>query len=199
MSQDPTRRALIAIDFVNEIVDPKGKLAGRGYADFLERHGTLGRLPRLLTAARDAGLPVFHVRVGFSKDYLEQPAHSPLFGPARKNQIFRMGTWNTEFHDAARPNEGETIIQKHRVSAFYGTPLDLTLRNLGIGELIIAGVATDLAVQTAARDAHDRGYRVRIVADCCAAASDEDHEDTLRLLRKLATVDTLDDLIEALA
>jgi nicotinamidase-related amidase len=199
MTRDEARRALLAIDFVNEIVDPKGKLAGRGYSDFLARHGTLARLPRLLKAARQARIPVFHVRVGFSADYLEQPEHSPLFGPARKNQVFRMGTWNTEFHEAASPEKGETIIQKHRVSAFYGTPLDLTLRNLGIGEVIIVGVATDLAVQTAARDAHDRGYRVRIVADCCAAASDRDHEDTLRLLEKVAAVDTLEKMIEALA
>lgn len=198
MSQSEMLRALVAIDFVNEIVDPKGKLARRGYSDFLDRHGTLDRLARLLKAVRHARIPVFHVRVGFSTHYLEQPEHSPLFGPARKNEIFRMGTWNTEFHDSARPEEGETVIQKHRVSAFYGTPLDLTLRNLGIGELIIAGVATDLAVQTAARDAHDRGYSVRVVGDCCAAASDQDHEDTLRLLKKVAAVETLEDLIEEL-
>lgn len=193
MNTEP-RRALIAIDFINEIVDPKGKLSGRGYADFLERHGTLDRVGRLLACARTAGLPICHVRVGFSEDYREQPEHSPLFGPARKNQVFRMGTWNTEFHARARPDPGETVVQKHRVSAFYGTALDLILRNLRIGETLIAGVATDLAVQSAAREAHDRGYRVTIVSDCCASANDRDHEDSLRLLSKIAAVTPLDEI-----
>lgn len=187
-------RAVLAIDFVNEIVDPKGKLSGRGYGDFLARHRTLDRVQSLLASARTAGVPIFHVRVGFSDDYREQPAHSPLFGPARKNQVFRMGTWNTEFHPQAQPAPAEAVIQKHRVSAFYGTPLDLTLRNLGVDTLLIAGVATDLAVQSAAREAHDRGYRVTVVGDCCASTSDRDHDDALRLLAKVATVWTLADV-----
>jgi nicotinamidase-related amidase len=189
--------ALIAIDFVNEIVDPKGKLSGRGYADFLERHGTLDRVAELFRFGRRARIPIFHVRVGFSEDYREQPEHSPLFGPAKKNQVFRLGTWNTEFHPKAQPDRGEAVIQKHRVSAFYGTPLDLVLRNLGIAEVIIAGVATDLAVQSAAREAHDRGYRVRIVGDCCASVSDRDHEDALRLLAKVAKVQTLSETLSS--
>ena len=188
---DRSGRSLIAIDFVNEIVDPKGKLSGKGYGDFLERHGTLDRVEQLLRAARRAGLPIFHVRVGFSADYREQPEQSPLFGPARRNRVFIRDTWATEFHPRARPEPAETQILKHRVSAFYGTPLDMILRNLGIGEVLIAGVATDLAVQSAAREAHDRGYVVTIVSDCCASVSDSDHEDALRLLSKVAAVKTL--------
>jgi nicotinamidase-related amidase len=190
----PGTRALISIDFINEIAHSEGKLSARGYADFLDRHGTLDRIARLLAAARGGGVPVFHVRVGFSPDYREQPEHSPLFGPARKHQVFALGTWATEFHPLAQPAAGETVIVKHRVSAFYGTPLDLILRNLGVGEVLIAGVATDLAVQSASRDAHDRGYRVTIVGDCCASVSDRDHEDALRLLSKVARIASLAEL-----
>lgn len=185
---DSTSRALIAIDFVNEMADPKGKLAGRGYASFFEQHKTLDRVHELLEAARRESLPIFHVRVGFSPDYLEQPEGSPLFGPAKKNKVFQLGTWNTEFHPKAAPLPDEKQIIKHRVSAFYGTPLDLMLRIAGIQEVLICGVATDLAVQSASRDAHDRDYAVTIVSDCCAAASEEDHDQALRLLSKIATV-----------
>jgi len=187
-------RALIAIDFVNEIIDPKGKLSGKGYADFLDRHDTLSRVEQLFGMARAAGLPLFHIHVGFSPDYLEQPEHSPLFGAARKHGIFKLGAWGTEFHSKARPINGEREILKHRVSAFYGTPLDLILRNAGITELLIAGVATDLAVQSTTREAHDRGYSVTVIGDCCASSNDRDHEDSLRLLSKVATVKSLSDL-----
>jgi nicotinamidase-related amidase len=132
--------------------------------------------------------------VGFSADYREQPEQSPLFGPARKNGVFTLGTWATAFHPKAAPLADETVLLKHRVSAFYGTPLDLVLRNTGVRRLLIAGVATDLAVQSAARDAHDRDYVVTVVSDCCASATDRDHEDALRLLSKVAGVETLDSL-----
>lgn len=186
--------ALLMIDFVNEFADPKGKLAGKGYADFLERHDTMTRVAHLLAKSRAAGLAVFHVRIGFSEDYCEQPEQSPLFGAARRNEIFKVGTWGTEFHPLARPLKGERIILKHRVNAFHGTPLDLILRRCGISDLTIAGIATDLAVQSAARDAHDRDYRVTIVGDCCASSNDRDHADALRLLSKIAGVRPLAEL-----
>ena len=192
--KQPSNRVVIAIDFVNEIVDPNGKLAGKGYAEFLERHGTLDRVAQLLTQGRAAGLTIIHVHVGFSPDYAEQLEQSPLFGPARKNEVFKLGAWGTEFHAKAQPQAGEKQILKHRVSAFYGTSLDLILRNANVREVLLAGVATDLAVASAVREAHDRGYAVTVVGDCCASTSDRDHEDALRLLSKVATVATLADL-----
>ena len=51
-----------------------------------------------------------------------------------------------------------------------------------------------MAVQSAARDAHDRDFACRVVGDCCLAASDEDHQQTLRLLAKLARIVTLDEV-----
>ena len=193
MTTTPSR-ALLAIDFVNEIVDPNGKLSGKGYGHFLERHATLTRVADLMDKSRAAGIPIFHVHVGFSPDYREQPVHSPLFGPARKNEVFKLGTWGSDFHHSAEPRDGEVVILKHRVSAFYGTPLDLILRNCGISDVFVAGVATDLAVQSAAREAHDRDYRVTVVGDCCASSSDQDHEDALRLLSKIATVRSHEDI-----
>ena len=90
------------------------------------------------------------------------------------------------------PNE--PVLTKHRVSAFYGTPLDVILRANGIREVLICGVATDLAVQAAARDAHDRDYVVTVVSDCCGAASDEDHETSLRVLAKIGAVKPLSEV-----
>jgi len=55
-------------------------------------------------------------------------------------------------------------------------------------------VVTDLAVQSAVRDAHGRDYMVYVLRDCCAAASDDDHERTLQLLSKVASIESLDSL-----
>ena len=194
MAAFTTENALLLIDFINEIVHPDGKLAGKGYADFDARHGALARAGRLLRTARDAGFAVIHVGVGFSPDYKEQPEASPLFGGAKKFGVLQSGTWGTQFHAATAPLAGEAVLTKHRVSAFFNTPLELLLRTYGVRNVFIAGCATDMAVQSAARDAHDRDFACRVVGDCCIAASDEDHQQTLRLLAKLARIVTLDEV-----
>jgi nicotinamidase-related amidase len=186
--------AVLFIDFINELVDPKGKLAGKGYADFEQRHGTLDRVDRLLALARNRGYAVCHVGVHFSGDYKEQPETSPLFGAAKTRGVLAGGTWGAEFHAKAAPLPAEACITKHRVSAFYGTPLELLLRTCGVRRVLVAGCATDLAVQTAVRDAHDRDFATVAVGDCCIAASDEDHYQTLRLLGKVASVLTLEQI-----
>lgn len=190
MVSEKQTTGLLLIDFINEIVDPKGKLSGKGYSDFVARHGTLSKAHSLLSSARSEGIPIFHVRICFSPNYVEQPELSPLFGSARKFGAFQAGTWATEFHPKVAPEAHEVVLEKHRVSAFYGTSLDLVLRNQGIQNLLICGVATDLAVQSAVRDAHDRDYIVTVVSDCCGAANEEDHEQSLRILAKIAKTTT---------
>lgn len=194
MDLNDQNTGLILIDFINDIVDPKGKLAGKGYSRFIERHEVLAKLQRLLSAWRASNRFIAHVRVGFSPGYIEHPASSPLFGGAKKFSALELGTWGTEFHPTVLPKMNEPVVVKHRVSAFYATSLDLVLRTNGISRLVICGVATDLAVQSTVRDAHDRDYLVYVLRDCCAAASDQDHEQSLQLLSKIASVESLDSL-----
>ena len=189
------QKAVVIIDYINEIIDPKGKLAGKGYAAFDEKHKTLDNVKKLIELGRRKQLPVFFVRIGFSSTYSEHPENSPLFGGAKKFGALQLGTSATEFHPKIAPVATDTVITKHRVSAFYGTPLDIVLKKHQVTEILLAGVATDLAVQSAARDAHDRDYAVTIVADCCAAASEEDHETSLKVLSKIAKVVMLNELI----
>ncbi|MDP2759784.1 MAG: isochorismatase family cysteine hydrolase [Sideroxyarcus sp.] len=194
MASFTTDTAVVLVDFINEIVDPKGKLAGKGYAEFDQRHGTMDRVNQLLLLARSRGFAVCHIGLRFSSDYREQPETSPLFGGAKKFGALMEGSWGAEFHLKAAPISGEACLPKHRVSAFYGTPLELLLRTYGVRRVLVAGCATDMAVQAAIRDAHDRDFLAVVVSDCCMAASDDDHNQTLRMLAKVAAVLTLDQI-----
>ncbi|WP_170285870.1 cysteine hydrolase family protein [Propionivibrio limicola] len=195
MASFATHNALLLVDFVNEIVDPNGKTSGKGYADFDARHGSLDRVSALLTQARKEDFAVIHVRIGFSADYKEQPEASPVFGGAKKFGALQLGTWGTEFHPKAAPTENETVITKHRVSPFYGTPLEAILRTFGVKNLFVAGVSTDMAVQAAIRDAHDRDFACHVIGDCCIAPNDDDHAHALRLLGKLSKIITLEEFL----
>lgn len=193
MAAFSTHNALLLLDFVNDIVNPNGKTAGKGYADFDKRHNSLNRVGELLAHARKDDFAIIHVRVGFSADYKEQPEQSPIFGGAKKFGALQLGTWGCEFHTLAAPLENEAIITKHRVSAFFGTPLESLLKTYGVKNLFVAGVSTDMAVQAAVRDAHDRDFVCHVISDCCIAPNDDDHADALRLMSKLAKIITLEE------
>ena len=77
---------------------------------------------------------------------------------------------------AARPDE--LILDKLSLSPFNSTALDQYLHNMHIENLVVAGVLTDAAVETTARDAGDRGYTTIAVEDACAALAPEHHEAT---------------------
>lgn len=183
-----TKSALILLDFINEVVDEKGKFAGKGYPAFVKEHGTLDNVNTAIAKARAKDVPVIFVRVGFSSDYREWPETSPLFGAAKKFGALQLGTWATEVHQSINKTEADFLITKHRVSAFYATSLEAILRTLKVDTLLLGGVATDLVVQSTARDAHDRDYRVVVLEDLCGAGSEEDHTNALRTLAKLAVV-----------
>ncbi len=188
MKRETMTTALILLDFINEIVDEKGKFAGKGYPAFVKTHGVLDNVNAAIAKARAKDIPVIFVRVGFSFDYREWPESSPLFGAAKKFGALQLGTWATEIHESLNKTDEDFFITKHRVSAFYATSLEAILRTLKVDTILFGGVATDLAVQSAAREAHDRDYRVVVLEDLCGAGSKEDHANALLALAKIATV-----------
>jgi nicotinamidase-related amidase len=189
------KKALVVMDYINEIVHPEGKLSGKGYSAFVEKYNTIENLTNAITMARENDFSIVYVKVGFSEDYNEHPAASPLFGKAKEYKALTLGTWATEFLEQLDVQKNDKIVIKNRVSPFFETDLHHYLQMKNITEVYLAGVATDLVVQSAARDAHDRDYNVRILSDCCAAANEKDHEDSLITMGKIGIVDTYKNLL----
>jgi nicotinamidase-related amidase len=188
------KKALLVIDFINEIVDKTGKLAAKGYADFITEHKTFERLNTAINTFRQTETPIIFVRLAFKPSYNNQPKASPVFGKAHEFGILADGTWSTEINDAVDYREGDEIVVKTRVSAFHETGLTELLRNKGVTEVYITGVATDLAVEAAARSAHDNDFTVKVITDACAAANQNDHDKSLQVLPKFSQLVTIADL-----
>lgn len=181
------KTALLILDFINDIVHPDGKIAAS--AEFVKENNVMAHANNAIAFARKNGIPVVFIKVGFSSGYKECPESSPIFSRA-KQQALQLNTWGTEFHDEIKKEKGDLTIIKHRVSAFYSTSLEAFLRANQIESLMICGVSTDMAVQTTAREAHDRDYKVIIVSNACGTASTELHDNTLKSLQILTKVVT---------
>lgn len=178
--------ALLVLDFINDIVHVEGKFIAT--AKFVNEHHVMDHANTVIAYARNHAIPIIFVRVGFSPGYIDCPLHSPLFGKAKEHHALALNTWGTAFHEQVDLQPQDLIIRKPRVSAFYATALEPFLRVKSIEHLILTGVSTDMAVQTTAREAHDRDYRVSIVSDACGADSMESHLFTLKGLERIGSV-----------
>ncbi len=183
---------LLVIDFINEIVNSKSK-AGSCAKHVLEKN-VMEKANKAIAWARKNTIPVAHVKVGFSANYIECPKHSPIFSKAPENNLFKLNEWGCEFHEDMDVRAEDKIIIKHRVSAFYNTDLETVLRAHDINTIYLSGVATNMAVELTAREAHDRDYQVVVIGDACGSWNEEMHQTALSILSKLAKVISVDEL-----
>jgi nicotinamidase-related amidase len=105
-------------------------------------------LTRLLAQARQAHIPVIFVQNNGETGAPDEP-----------------NTPGWHIHPALAPTEDETVLQKEMEDAFYQTPLSQKLAELGVTRLIIAGLQTEMCVDTTIRAAKSRDYDVTLVAD----------------------------------
>ncbi|MEU3524264.1 isochorismatase family cysteine hydrolase [Streptomyces sp. NPDC038707] len=185
------RPALLVLDLINEIAHPEGRFPDKCLDQVVER-GVIERSATAIARARAQGIPVIYVVVGFTPGYGDWPRDSPLFAEVPDGDRLLLGTWATRVVDELKPEPGEPVVAKRRVSAFHGTHLDTLLRAREVDTLLLLGVTTDLVVLSTAREAHDRDYRVEVLADATATETPELHEAALTLLARTATVTTVD-------
>ncbi len=182
-------KAFIIIDYINEITHEKWKLSTKGYYNFIQENNTFEKINAKIQEARSNNDLIIFVKLAFDTKYYNQPKESPLFGKAKAFGILQEESWGTEINDHLDfRKDTDIIVVKNRVNAFYQTNLNLILQNNNIKDIEVCGVATDLAVSSFVRDAHDRDYNVTILEQCCAAATYEDHKNSIAILSKLATI-----------
>ncbi|MGC0421053.1 cysteine hydrolase family protein [Embleya sp. AB8] len=172
------------------------------------QHATVARVPdpdyvprvaRAIAAARDAGIPVLHVVIGFRAGHPDiHPANS-LFA-ALPTGAFTADDANAAIHPDVVPLPGESVVTKKRVSAFAGSDLELLLRSGRIEHLVLAGIATSGVVLSTVRQAADLDYRLTVLSDGCADADPEVHRVLLdKVFPRQAEISTIDDWAKSLA
>lgn len=181
---------LLVLDMINDLVHEDGPNGKKGYGPELARRNTLGNAELAIRKAREAGVRIGYVRVGFSADYRECPPTSRIFQGAKKAGMFKLGTWGTEVHPRLAPQADDFDIVKHRVSPFYATSLEAILGAIGVRKLVILGVSTSGAVLSAAKDGHDRDYEVTVVEDACSTLSEASHQAVIEQMQRMTTITT---------
>ena len=104
----------------------------------------------------------------------------------------------TQVHPAVSPHPGDVEVVKKRVSAFSGSDLDVVLRSLEVGSLVLTGISTSGVVLSTLRQAADLDYELTVLRDACADIDDEVHRVLLdKVFPRQATVVATDDWASA--
>jgi nicotinamidase-related amidase len=163
---DPSKTALLIMDYQNGIMpmvpNPDELLDGaRKAIDLIRsRGGTIG-----------------YVRVGFADaSEIGGAMGKRVGGAAGALENLHADHANTQVHADIAPEEGDIVVRKNRVGPFGSTDLQEQLQARGIDTLVLAGISTSGVVLSTVRDAHDRDYRLIVLADLCADRDPEVHE-----------------------
>ncbi len=184
----PGNTALLIVDMQNDFCAPEGVFARSG-VDVSPAGRVLPALRALLAGARDAGVPVIFLVSEYSSPdnrYLSEV----FLGQARRRwngryvtlPVCQRGTWGIDFYADIRPRPDEVVVWKHRFDGFIGTDLDTILRSRQIRRLVVAGVTTEVCVESTVRHAFFRDYACVVPRDAVAAYDGEMHERSLRLM-----------------
>ncbi|MFY3706851.1 cysteine hydrolase family protein [Achromobacter dolens] len=184
-----TDAAVLALHYQNDVLHPEGKIRVGLDADGAVRQRVLHGAAALLDGARGLGLPIVHVRIAFRPDYADLLPNCDIFRNVASIGAVAEGQWGSAFYEGLQPVAGsprEFVVKHTRISAFYGTPLEETLRLLGARRLVVAGVATHSVVEGTVRHAADIGFNVMVAEDACASADPAVHDASLASMRLIA-------------
>lgn len=188
----PQNCALVVVDMQNDFLSPDGFFArnpdrvGGGTIDQMQ--STVPHIQNLIRAARQTNVPVI-----FTKGYEDvRLRRGPGFRRAIKwhekdgdgSVNSQSGTWGAELYEGIEPQEGDTVVEKHKWSSFDGKDkdgrtLDEILKEKGVQTLVIAGVVTETCVHSTAQEAFNKDYLVVVPENSVGSNKPEQHKTVL--------------------
>jgi nicotinamidase-related amidase len=149
----------------------------------------IARTAKLTRAFRERGLPVILVNA---------TGVAPGRTDAGMRKFSFAADW-TEFVFELEQHASDYIVSKQRWGAFIGTTLDDYLRERGVTQVVLTGVATSAGVESTARSAYDLGYNVTLVVDAMTDRDPDGHRHCIeKIFPRLGETDTTGNLLKLL-
>ncbi len=198
MKINKNKTALLIMDYQNDLVHEKGKIASFGIAKHAKEQNSIENIKKLLDKARSSRIKVIFIKVEYEEGYPELTnAKAPKYVITPEYNAVIKGTWGAEIYETLKPLEGERVFSKSRTNPFTNPNFGKELQ--GLETLILAGVATNFVVEATARTAADLDYNIIIAEDCCASMNKEMHEFSIKnILLNLGIISNSKEICNAL-
>jgi len=200
MKLDASKTANVLIEPQNDFLKPGGTMF-QYIKDQLAQRNVIQNLQKLLDGARKKQVKIFYVPFhGFEEGFPELKKGGPGAAGLRGIEMDMKADWGTgawlkgtpgpEIIDELTPQKGDIIVEgKKTLDAFHSTALDYLLRANEIEYVAFSGFHTNWCVESSARSAYDKGYRVIVIADCTGTDTEEEQKYAERLIfPKIGTV-----------
>jgi nicotinamidase-related amidase len=185
---DPAATALLVMDYQNAILER-----------FTDPDRLLDGANRAIARVRDRGGHIGFVRVGFGDGEAPTGTMGSRIGAEAARTAFHADAPGTQLHPGLDRRDDDIVVRKTRVGPFGTTDLDARLRAAGVDTLVLAGLSTSGVVLSAVRDAHDRDYRLVVLADLCGDPEPDIHDFLVgRIFPRQAEVRHSDELADLL-
>lgn len=192
---DPKTTAVLVIDMENDFVEDGAPM------ESAQARAAVPQMQRTLDIARRTGMKVIYTTHAHREDGSDMGRFADLYPPIASRAGLVDGTRGIDIYPELAPAPGEIIVKKHRYSAFFGTDMDMILRNAGIKTVVVIGTTTENCCLSTARDAMFNDYFVVFLADATgtfdypdtgwgAMSADEVHRSTLSIL-SFSTADVM--------
>lgn len=199
---DPRTTALLVIDVQNTYLEPKDtpEETARWQPFYDRMRGTvIPNIARLIGECRARGVEVIYARIACLTDDGRDRSLSQK-KPGFNYLLLPKDRPDGQIVPELAPQGDEITVLKTTDSALTGTNLRLVLRNIGIKDVICAGIFTDQCVSSTVRSLADESFGVVVVDDCCAAATMELHRHELEIINMIyCHVAQLDEVLEFFA
>jgi nicotinamidase-related amidase len=188
--------ALILNDMINAGLRRKDDAA---HNRLIEESHLIPNTVRLVSLARERRVPIFWVRVERRPDradVVDNLIDAPAYAWHAPNPPIVAGSYAAANVDELPVQPADQVINKPRLNPFTYTDLDLQLRARHVNTILLGGYSTNLGVESCARTAHDLGYDVVVISDCCFNVDRDLHEFALsRVLPSFGRVMTSEQAI----
>lgn len=166
------KTALLIVDMVRDFTDPQGLVY------YPQNHSILSVIQKVLEECRRQNCLIVFLQHCNRKDKLDH-----RISAMRPNCM--EGTWGIEIDPCLQIDEKrDYVIRKRRYSGFFGTDLDLVLRENHIENLVIVGTKTNCCIRATVTDAFYLDYNGIVISDCVATDSEEVNRVHLNDIKK---------------
>jgi nicotinamidase-related amidase len=197
---EPNKTALVVVHMVKGVAGNVDTPFNRLFRRRAEETGVINTQLRLLDEFRRAKAKVIYTAVTYQQGLPGVSPNSPLWRTLFDCVCLMEGTPAVELLDELDRRPDEPVVRGQGSNGFDRTVLDSVLRVAGVDCVVLAGIATDVAVESTARAASDLGYRTIVVSDACTADTDDAHARALDVIRKwFGETPSANEVVSALA
>ena len=164
---------MVIQDLQNDVIIEGGAFADSGAPAHATSQNVVANVAQLADACRAKGVPVIHVWYIVEQGAPGLKQNAPLFEGVQRRERARPRHVGRRSRRGLEPKDGDHIVEKMRMNAFYDTRLDILLRGLGVETLIITGAWTNMSIEHTARHAADAGYRAVVASDGTSTVNED--------------------------